>query len=1060
MSKRNWSPIWALLALLLACPARALEPLVLSHAETAQIDGRDWERTGSGGTSFDAVHRRVLLRFPTAAEAIKARLDTGLAIEKAVVTLDYVRHETRPSGYTLRDGLGAKLWAASPPRWHVIAHALRQPWSAHGTFGPTSRYRVRLLHPWAKVGAVDPELDRHPEILGPAELSESNRQSELDVTRLLTGTTSAPESGARLRAFADNGLILSKAETYDMRYRPQGDIYEWAIATGGHALTFSEPRLVVTFRPAPSGAPLLDLPPRSYPAEDAVKQEASALKRSPDMLPSAQLQAMARQIYETRPSWLSAQQFRNLGDLLRAGGDAHTRWLFDLQFADLAKYRQFLRETLATVPRYWKGWGIAEDLQFVLQLGAFAPPHVRDHLAEYWRSYLMPDLPTSAFFVPHSREAGTYWAQTGDWRGRTSFFRDGYNYVGSTQNFNFTASMGALLGGAFIGSEAAMADGRHGLERLLLRYWTALDGGTQELVDPYYLSITLSAVKMLADHAPTAYDRLIARIILERTMEMLATAYHPTLRRIVAAAGRARLSGLLTEQDGIYGALHVLSERGALLYPGRPSDARILGMPVWGYDFPPGRVGLQSLTSPWAPSWFKHVVDNKMFPFRESSTNTVRGHFNPPLRRSTYLDRHFGLASQDIKGGMADVVGQWSRTGKTAGGIEHLGLLTVRPCVNICNLAASSGGEPIRAGSLFTVQHDNKAIIFAKPPTRGSALQEQQAGAGDMESIGSVLGLWMMETDRNWRLFVNGQERQPSDLPLTLQATDIVVLQDGPTLLAIRPIAVPDDRKIVLALGGFGGTPEAGRSVVEPTLTLANMHRLQGPAISRKDYDQQGLGRALLGGFTVEFGDIDRFGNVAGFVAHLSAGSLGIEHVAPERVRIRYATGGQTLEAVFSTAVQELSQHFPIAPGTQTAAIESRSNNGASLLPPPGIERDTSWSQQSATGRIEKNGVVLETDPGRMVYLIVEPSGRGALAYNLTPDPTDWRLILPGGREIVSTAKVSLLRIEIDPLRSIVEIEHATPPNASSVGPDPVFILKGFDAAWTIRAASGTSRVD
>ncbi|PTM41762.1 hypothetical protein [Bosea sp. 124] len=1047
----------AFMAVLHSLNVRAQEPLVLTQAETAQIDGRDWERTGPGGASFDAVHRTVLLRFPGAAEAIKARLDTGLSLAKAVVTLDYVRHESRPSGYTLRDAMGAKLWATSAPRWHVVAHALRQPWSTHGTFGPTGRYRVRLLHPWGKVGASDPKRDLKPETIGPAELSETSRQAQLDVTHLLTGPVAPTEAGARLRAFEENGLALSKAETYDMRYRPPGDIYEWAIATGGHALTFSQPRLVVNFRPSAAGTRPPLLPPPVNPAAEAEKADASALRRVPDMLPSSELQSMARRLYQTRPDWLSPRQFDHVGDLLRAGGDTQTRWLFDLQFADLGKYRQFLRETLATLPRYWKGWGIAEDLQFVLQFGAFAPAHVREHLEGYWRSYLMPDLPTSAFFVPHSREAGAYWSQTGDWRGRTSFFRDGYNYVGSTQNFNFTASMGALLGGAFIGSEAAMADGRHGLERILLRYWTVLDGGTQELLDPYYLSITLSAVKMLADHAPSAYDRLIARIILERTMEMLASAYHPELRRIVAAAGRARLSGFLTEQDGIYGALHVLSERGALLYPTQRSDSRILGMPVWGYDFPPGRVGLQSLSSPWAPTWFRHVIDDKPFPFRERSANTIRGHFNPPLRRMTYLDRHFGLASQDIKGGMADVLGQWSRTGQTASGIEHLGMLTVRACVNLCDLATSSGGEPVRAGSLFTVQHDNRAIVFAKPPTRADTLKEQQIGPGEIETVGSVLGLWMMESERHWRLFVNGEEKQPADLPLTLRRSDDLVLQDGPALIAVRPIAVADDRKIVVALGGYGGTPETGRARLEPTLTIANMNRLHGTPLSKSAYDKQGLGRSLFGGFTIEFGDLERFGDVAAFQRHIRSGSLDVARLTGGHVGVRYSSGGETIDAAFSTEVQEVAQHFPIPPGSQTTAIASRTVNGVSLLPPAGLDRDTGWSQQSANGRLEKNGAVLETDHGRMVYLIAEPRGRGVLAYNLTPDPTNWRLTLPEDREIRSIGKAGLLRVEIDQEKRLVAIDHELSPAQSRVEFTQRFILKGFGPEWTIRAAEGTT---
>lgn len=1060
MARQPWILFVVLWTQLSTPSARAAEPLVLTHAETAQIDGRDWERTGPGGTSFDAVHRTVLLRFPGAADAIKARLDAGSVIEKALVKIDYVRHEARPSGYTLRDAMGMDLWAASPPRWHVVAQALRQPWSAHGTFGPTGRYRVRLLHPWVKVGARDPQHDVWPETIGPAELSASNRQARLDVTRLLTENATDAGMGARLRAFEENGLALRKAEAYDMRYRPQGDIYEWAIATGGHALVFGQPSLVVSFRPAPATPRPLVLPPPSDPAGEAAKVAPSALRRVPDILPSGELQAMAKRLYGTRPEWLSPQQFSHLGDLLRAGGDAHTRWLFDLRFADLGKYRLFLQELLATPPRYWKGWGIADDLQLVLQLSAFVPIHIREHLQDYWRSYLMPDLPTSAFFLPHSREAGAYWAQTGDWRGRTSFFRDGYNFVGSTQNFNFTAAMGALLGGAFIGSEAAMADGRHGLERLLLRYWTVLDGGTQELLDPYYLSITLSAVKMLADYAPSAYDRLIARIILERTMEMLASVYHPELRRMVAAAGRARLSGFLVEQDGIYGALHTLSERGALLYPAQRSDARVLGMPIWGYDFPPGRVALQSLSGPWAPAWFRHVIDEKSYPFREHSTNTMRGNFNPPLRRSTFLDRHFGLASQDIKGGMADVLGQWSRTGQTANSIDHLGLLTVRPCVNLCDLASSSGGEPVRAGSLFTVQHDNRAMVFAKPPRRTAGLEKRQIGADAIETIGSVLGLWMMEQTRHWRLFVNGEEKQPTDLPLTLQPSDTVMLQDGPTLIAIRPIALNDERKIVVALGGYGGVPETGRVHLEPTLTIANMNRLQAPPISKSVYDQQELGLSLFGGFTIEFGDLQRFGDVEGFQRHLDAGSLKVTRTAGNHVDVRYTSGGETIHGEFSTEVHEIAQHFPILPGTQTTAIASRMVNGASLLPRAGLDRDTNWSQQSATGLLEKNGAILETERGRTAYLIAEPRGRGVLAYNLTPDLTDWRLTLPEGREIRAVGKVGLLRVEVDPEKRLIAIDHEAAPGQNRSGLAQRFILKGFGANWTIRSAEETTAVE
>ena len=130
---------------------------------------------------------------------------------------------------------------------------------------------------------------------------------------------------------------------------------------------------------------------------------------------------------------------------------------------------------------------------------------------------------------------------------------------------------------------------------MLLRFWAFLDGGTQEMLDHYYLSITFSAQKMFADFAPSPIDRLMGRILVDRTTEMLITVYHPALRRFVAASGRARLPGVLVEQDGIYGALHTVSKAGVLKYVDKPASALVHGMPVWGGDFPPGRVALQTL---------------------------------------------------------------------------------------------------------------------------------------------------------------------------------------------------------------------------------------------------------------------------------------------------------------------------------------------------------------------------------------------------------------------------------------------------------------------------------
>src|SRR5437868_5503867 len=100
---------------------------------------------------------------------------------------------------------------------------------------------------------------------------------------------------------------------------------------------------------------------------------------------------------------------------------------------------------------------------------------------------------------------------------------------------------------------------------------------------------------MFADFGPSPIDRLMGRILLDRTMEMLVSAYHPDLKRVLGSSGRTNLQDVLVTQEGIQTALHTLSRKGTLKYVDRPFDATIAGMRLWGHDVPPGRVAVQAL---------------------------------------------------------------------------------------------------------------------------------------------------------------------------------------------------------------------------------------------------------------------------------------------------------------------------------------------------------------------------------------------------------------------------------------------------------------------------------
>ena len=515
-----------------------------------------------------------------------------------------------------------------------------------------------------------------------------------------------------------------------------------------------------------------------------------------------------------RPAW----ELAHIEELRRVGGDNVSGWAEAADENRYKDYRRQLTRLLFMPPRYWQGWEIEDDLLIWYQFRDLLPAPVQDHLKTYWETWLQPDLPTSSFVMPHSRESVDYWKRTRDWRGHASFFRAGYNFAVSTQNFNHTAAVGALLGGAMIGAEKAMDDGRHGLETLLLRFWAFLDGSTQEMLDHYYLSITLSAQKMLADFAPAPIDRLMGRILTDRTMEMLVTIYHSQTRRFVSSSTRARMPGVLIEQDGIYGALHTVSKDGAVTYADRPHDTKIHGMPVWGYDFPPGRVAMQSLRQPWAPSWVAGLIDDKPVPFEETATETTRSNFKPPLWRRTWLGRWHGLASADIRGGTVDVMAQWVRAPKKSTRLEDLGTLTVRYTANEPDLTTTSEGGVWPPGLTLTFQSANRAIVFAKPHGNRERLMMGFGKATSISKLATVIGLWNFMPKPDWEIFID--DRKVTGFPQRLTAKQRILIRDGVTYLAILPLPSADlgrDVEIEIGTGGGGKTPPTNAEIAPAT---------------------------------------------------------------------------------------------------------------------------------------------------------------------------------------------------------------------------------------------------
>lgn len=970
---------------------------------------------------MDAVHRSVLVRFPGSAATTQSVL-SARRVTRATLVLDYDSYETNPTGYQTRVTLGEPAWKSNPPTWHVVAWALRRPWAASTERGPTFNAASNGIAFWSRFGASDPATDRFSQVFGPEELSAGNPVAAIDVTPVL--------ADARYGTFADRarlieqcGFLLRKLETYDSRYREANNAYEWAMPTGGHGLRFRAVRLEIEFD------------------DGAATQARTASLSSPPVRTVPTAAPLDRETFERLATSLSVdadalreEERARVKELGRVGGGLAAMWMQAVEQKDYARYRTFLaHEILAVPPRFWHGWAIEDDLLLWHLYRPLLPDYVQDHMKKYWEAWLMPDIATSELVHPQSQEAIDYWKRTGDWRGRASFFRAGYNYTTSTENFNHTAAMGALLGGAMIGSEYAMADGRYGLEHYPMRLWAMWDGSTQEMLDHYYFSITLSAQKMFADFGPTTLDRLMGRVILDRSLELLAAAYHPNLRRFIGPSGRARLPGVLVEQDGIYGVLHTLSRRGVLKYLDRALDAKVNGMPAWGYDFPPGRVAVQTLAGAWGSDWWTYAVDDKPIPFEETAAETTRNLFNPPLWRRSYLGRHYGLASQDVKGGTVDVLAQWNSRADDSTTMEDLGTLTLRYAVNEPDMATTRGGSMPHAGGVLTLQHRNKAIVVTKPRTEREKTLEF-AGAEGLKALSSVIALWNFRAHPGWDIRVDGVPIGAP--PARLAAGSVITLRDGVSYVGIIPLHATDlgRRDEVVISSGGGGVAEPNGAPIAPAL-LVRSFNLQSPTAVEPDEAQwKRITGGAYGGFVLEIGDESEYGTYEAFVRHMRAAELreqwdGVREV----VEVSYRSGDDFLEMGVATRFAQADVHYGLVPGQQTKAFVYRRVNGKWPYLPAGIERDTSVAQQGTSGRLEKNGAVLVTEPGRKAYLQTEPVSGVYTGFNPLPDPAAWSLTVPGGIRVEAQGKVGLLRVAVTPSANQIAVDYA--PKAGQDGP-------------------------
>ena len=1032
---------WSLVTLM---PVRAEEPVTVesSAAETAVLDPANWSKVFAGKRYFDAI-RPMLVRFPKIAEKTRTKLREGYRIEKAELVLNWTKQEgARPQRG--RAGWGSeKAYKQNPGRWHAVVRPLLRRWSVEPA-GPTADAYVDELAHWSRGVARAEGEDRAELTFGPTPLHGEQKTARLDVTPALKSDAWGKTRGERLRALGEKGFQVLKDELYDLKYGNQDghwfSVYGWKPCTGYMRIWVEEPRLVLTL--SKGAAPDWQLPDATDYARHVKELEKNPRGES-HMAPPENWEKLAARFTE-KPDDMPAWQWKRIEQLHRLGGWNLGGRLDAAPLLSLEKetYQNGLRNVLTAPPRYWYGHLTSSWALLPNAFEELLPDLVRDHLKLYWTAWLHPD---------------TRWTESPRKR---SYFRQ-YSWSLGTQNFNYNATAGCYLGGQVVDSDYVLRDARYGVEHLMLRGFGFYNGANQEVGDTYYQALSNAGAKMVADYAEDELGSLMARCTSDKLTEQLVSMYHPGLRRMTHPMGRGEMKYQCAYQDGPYFAVHTLSRSGALTDLKAGYEAKSYkkvtrySVPVFGKEGPPGRM---ALLAPWAEQYWSNVVDGKKLPWEVVARDwTFYPDRGPSHWHVNYLGQNYSLASR-TDGGVTPVTAQWRRQAQK---VEHMQQLST------LQLSFGTNGRMYQAMNPYGVLQDKNRLMAIKalspknlmkaPPNPdyagGWRTNEEGRGGSRYNAIhttAAIIAFGDVSEREVWvdnrkidKLSGDASPRKGHDYPwerhlrttgensVYVDEESVITIKDGVTYVALIPFAINPmecDREVEIAYEW-------------PTLFVHSfLYRSEDPLDLNAWYGQEGEDRATSG-FIVEMADESDYGSFEDFRTHMLQATVSDEWNAEAQTNhVEYETGDDTLAMGFYPWHQKSKNP------DQLEHPSYRRVNGEDPYLAAGIIRESPWSILGRTGRLEKNGAVLESESGYRTYLLCEPKSGVASAYNPVPDPKFMRLVMPGGQAVAADGRLGLARITIDPHQSRVKVRYALK-DAQKNRPDmaSALVLSGFD---------------
>lgn len=90
-----------------------------------------------------------------------------------------------------------------------------------------------------------------------------------------------------------------------------------------------------------------------------------------------------------------------------------------------------------------------------------------------------------------------------------------------------------------------------------------------------------------------------------------------------------------------------------------------------------------------------------------------------------------------------------------------------------------------------------------------------------------------------------------------------------------------------------------------------------------------------------------------------------------------------------------------------------------------GIDRETDVSIIGSAGRLEKNGVTVRHQPGRMTCLLTEPRPGAFSFWMQWPNERRFEAVVPGDVRVTVDGRLALQKLVVDPGRARIDVDNA-----------------------------------